>query len=69
MWNISDQRARVLEVVTPGGLEKYFEDLAPILKEHGPEWTARYRSLADEYGLEILDDWSQELQARYGITL
>lgn len=69
MWNISDQPARVLEIVTPGGLERYFEDLAPILKEHGPEWTARYRSLADEYGLEILDEWSQELQARYGITL
>lgn len=45
-----------------------------ILYEH-PEWfrpllnTDRPVSLAEEYGLEILDDWSDELKARYGITL
>jgi quercetin dioxygenase-like cupin family protein len=69
MWNVSDQPARVLEVVTPGGLEHYFEKIAPVLREHGPEWTQRYEALADEYGLDILGDWSDELQARYGITL
>jgi hypothetical protein len=55
--------------VTPGGLETYFQQIAPVLKEHGPDWTARYNALADEYGLEILNDWSTELQAKYGITL
>jgi quercetin dioxygenase-like cupin family protein len=69
MWNIGDQPARVLEVVTPGGLERYFEKIGPILKEHGPEWTRQYNEAAAEYGLEILDDWSRELQARYGIKL
>ncbi len=69
MWNVSDQPARILEVVTPGGLEHYFEKIAPILKEHGPEWTAQYDAAAEEYGLEILNDWSNELQAKYGITL
>lgn len=69
MWNISDQPARVLEVVMPGGLEHYFEEIEPVLQEHGPEWTKRYAEIADSYGLEILDDWSDELKARYGITL
>lgn len=69
MWNISDQPARVLEVVMPGGLEHYFEEIEPVLKEHGPEWTKRYSEIAESYGLEILDDWSDELKARYGITL
>lgn len=69
MWNVSDEPARVLEVVTPGGLERYFERVAPILTEHGPDWSERYDALADEFGLEILNDWSTELQARYGITL
>jgi hypothetical protein len=36
---------------------------------HGPEWTKRYNALADEYGLTVHDDWSRELQERYGITL
>ena len=69
MWNVTDQPARILEVVTPGGLEKYFEKIGPILREHGPEWTARYDAAAEEYGLDILNDWSNELQAKYGITL
>ena len=69
MWNLADEPARILEVVMPGGLEGYFEKIAPILREHGPEWTARYDALAEEYGLEILNEWSTELQAKYGITL
>jgi len=69
MWNLADEPARVLEVVTPGGLENYFEEIAPVLEEHGPEWTKRYAEIAELYGLTILDDWSDELQARYGITL
>ncbi len=69
MWNVSAQPARILEVVMPGAIERYFEQIAPVLTEHGPDWTKRYDALAKEYGLEILDDWSNELKARYGITL
>jgi quercetin dioxygenase-like cupin family protein len=69
MWNLSDEPARVLEVVMPGGMEHYFEEIAPVLREHGPEWTKRYRDIAEAYGLTILDDWSDELKAEYGITL
>jgi quercetin dioxygenase-like cupin family protein len=69
MWNVADTPARVLEVVMPGGLERYFEEIAPVLKEHGPDWTTRYNALADAYGLTILDDWTDELRAKYGITL
>jgi quercetin dioxygenase-like cupin family protein len=69
IWNVGEEPARILEVVTPGGLERYFQTIAPILMEHGPEWTKRYDDAAEEFGLEILNDWSNELQATYGITL
>lgn len=69
MWNLGDEPARILEVVVPGGLERYFEEIVPILREKGPEWTRRYQATAEAYGLEILDDWTDELKARYGITL
>jgi quercetin dioxygenase-like cupin family protein len=69
MWNVTDEPARILEVVMPGGLERYFELIAPVLMEHGPDWTKRYYALAEEFGLTILDDWSDELKERYGITL
>lgn len=69
MWNVTDQPVRILEVVLPGGIERYFEQIAPVLTEHGPDWTERYNALTEEFGLTILDDWSDELKARYGITL
>ena len=69
MWNVGDAPARILEVVAPGGLESYFEQIAPILREHGPEWTKRYEALAEQFGLTILDDWTDELKAKYGVTL
>jgi quercetin dioxygenase-like cupin family protein len=69
MWNVTEEPARILEIVMPAGLEQYFEELAPILSEHGPEWTQRFYELATRYGLTILDDWSDELKARYQITL
>ena len=69
MWNLADESARILELVMPAGLDEYFVELAPILREKGPEWTQRYYALAEQYGLTILDDWSNELQERYGITL
>ena len=69
MWNVGDAPARILEVVAPGGIEGYFEAIAPVLREHGPDWTRRYQALADEYGLTILDDWTDELKAKYGVTL
>ena len=69
MWNVTGEPARILEVVAPGGLERYFEQIAPVLMEHGPEWAKRYDALADEFGLTILNDWTDELQARYGVRL
>ncbi len=69
LWNTTEERARILEVVTPAGLERYFEEVVPILLNRGPEWTTRFYETAERYGLTILDDWSTELQERYGITL
>ena len=69
MWNVTDEPARILEVVAPGGIERYFEQIAPVLTQKGPEWTQRYEALAEEFGLTILDDWTDELEAKYGISL
>jgi quercetin dioxygenase-like cupin family protein len=68
IWNVSDRPARILEVVLPGGIERYFEEIVPVLSEHGPDWTKRYEALAEEYGLVILDDWTDET-TRYGVSL
>ena len=61
MWNVGPDPARVLEVVAPGGLEDYFEELAPVLRD--------YDALAERYGLTIEDDWIEELERTYGVKL
>ena len=67
MWNVGPEPARVLEVLSPGGLEDYFEELAPVLRERRPP--AEYDALAERYGLTIENDWIEELERTYGIKL
>jgi quercetin dioxygenase-like cupin family protein len=67
MWNAGAEPARVLEVLSPGGLEDYFEELAQVLREHAPP--ATYDALAERYGLTIQNDWIEELERAYGVKL
>jgi quercetin dioxygenase-like cupin family protein len=67
MWNAGTEPVRVLEILAPGGLEAYFEELAPVLSEHAPP--SDYYGLAERYGLTIKDDWIEELERTYGIKL
>ena len=67
MWNATSTAARVVEVLSPGGLEAYFEELAPILSEHrtAPE----YYQLAEKYGITIVNEWVEELERTYGVKM
>jgi len=67
MWNAANTPARVAEILCPGGLESYFEELAPILGEH--RTPPEYYELAERYGITIQDDWIKDLEATYGIKL
>jgi hypothetical protein len=57
----------VLEILSPAGLESYFEQLAPILARHEP--AEQYYGLARDYGLTIEDGWIEELERTYGVKL
>ena len=52
-WNAGDEPARLLELISPAGFERYFEEMAPHLDAQGP---ARRRALG-------------RVQARYGLTM
>jgi quercetin dioxygenase-like cupin family protein len=67
MWNATGAPARVAEILSPGGLEDYFEKLAPILSEHGTK--PDYYQLAEDYGITIEDDWIEELERTYRVKL
>ena len=69
MWNAGAEPVTMVEIVTPAGLERYFEQLAPVLRQSGPEATKRFECLADEYGLTIISEWTEELESRYNVRL
>jgi quercetin dioxygenase-like cupin family protein len=67
MWNAESTPATVIEILSPGGLEGYFEQLAPILTEH--RTPPEYYELAENYGIKIEDPWIEELERSYGVKL
>jgi quercetin dioxygenase-like cupin family protein len=69
MWNSSGVPARVLELLSPAGLEAYFEELAPVLRYEGGAGAKDYYALAERFGITIRDDWIEELERTYGVKL
>ena len=69
LWNSGPIPARVLEILTPGGFERYFEEIAPVLLAHGDEAEGRFYELAAQYGIEIMDDWVAELESKHAVKL
>ena len=49
-WNAGDERCRILEVISPGGFERYFEELVDLRARPTPEAVA---DIAARYGLEF----------------
>jgi quercetin dioxygenase-like cupin family protein len=69
MWNTDGAPARVLEILSPAGLEAYFEELGPILRKEGGAGPPDYYALAERYGITIQDDWIEDLERTYGVKL
>jgi len=66
-WNAGDTPARVLELITPGGFERYFEELAGILAS-GTVVPEAMESLLAHYGLQMDMASIAELCTRHGLT-
>jgi quercetin dioxygenase-like cupin family protein len=69
MWNSYHTPARVLEILSPGGLEAYFEELPAVLAHQDGAGPREYYELAARYGITIQDDWIEELEQAYGVKL
>ena len=52
-WNAGDEPARLLELISPGGFERYFAELEPHLnREGGPDFE-QMGAIRARYGLEM----------------
>jgi len=67
-WNPDDSRARILEIITPSGLEDMFAELG-ALGARGALTPATMAETAAPFGSTIFMDWVPDLVARHGLTM
>ena len=52
-WNAGDEPARLLELISPAGFERYFEEVAEIFAGGGPPDEQRLREVRQRYRLDL----------------
>ncbi|MFD0856965.1 cupin domain-containing protein [Actinomadura adrarensis] len=68
MWNASDEPARLFEVYTPGGFERFFQDFGDLLAQ-GPVGLDEMNRVGEAHGIRFFDDWIPEITAAYGVRV
>jgi len=67
-WNAGDEPCRILEIISPAGFEKFFQELSDLggVLEADPEAVAE---LSRRYGLEMRPETVPGLLERFGLQL
>jgi glyoxylate utilization-related uncharacterized protein len=67
-WNAGDEPARILEIISPAGFEKYFAELVELggSRNAPPE---ALRALGQRYGLEVDPQSIPKLLERFDLRL
>lgn len=52
-WNPAPEPALIVETISPGGFERFFEQLAAVLEEPGPSTDQDVIVLCNQYGLTL----------------
>jgi hypothetical protein len=68
MWNAGSEPARMIEVISPAGFERFFRDLVEITDVRRPD-PAEVGEIAGRYGMPFADPaWLPDIIERYGLT-
>jgi quercetin dioxygenase-like cupin family protein len=67
-WNPGDTPARLLEIISPAGFEKYFDELAPLIPAGAPPDVEAIAALQARYGLEMDFDSRPVLIEQHGLV-
>ncbi|MGH9024451.1 MAG: cupin domain-containing protein [Acidimicrobiia bacterium] len=69
-WNAGTTLARLVEIISPAGFDRYFEDMAALVPAQGMPDFEKVADLGSRYGLSFVEDaWVPELCARYGLSV
>jgi len=66
-WNATDRPARILEIISPPGFERFFRDAAALAELGASAEDPRWSELGERYGLRFHDEWLDELEKRYRV--
>ena len=66
-WNDGDEPARILEIISPAGFERYFEELVDLLDRDAPPKPSEVGAIAARYGLEVDPESIPRLTEAYGL--
>jgi quercetin dioxygenase-like cupin family protein len=67
-WNAGPAPARLIEIITPGGFERFFETLGELVAR-GERTPERLAQEAAKYGMSYDMSWVPELEERYGVRV
>jgi mannose-6-phosphate isomerase-like protein (cupin superfamily) len=67
-WNAGDEPCRILEIISPAGFERFFQELVDIggIAQATPE---QFLDLTQRYGLEVQPDTIPGLLERFGLRM
>lgn len=69
MWNAGRETARMIEIITPAGFERFFRELADMNAASGGASLEEVGALAARYELPFAQpEWLPEIVERYGLT-
>jgi mannose-6-phosphate isomerase-like protein (cupin superfamily) len=67
-WNGGDQPARVLEIISPAGFERYFQEIGPLFPQGAPPDLEAMKQVSAKYGLQMDFDSLPVLIERFGLA-
>lgn len=68
-WNPTERPARLLEIISPAGFERYFAELAELLGGPGPVSQEQMEALQARYALQVDLHSLPGLRERHGVKL
>ncbi len=68
-WNQTEVPARILEIISPAGFEKYYEEVAVLAEQHVPPDDPRRAALTEKYHVEFDRVRVMEIAQKYNLAL
>jgi mannose-6-phosphate isomerase-like protein (cupin superfamily) len=67
-WNAGDEPCRILEIISPAGFERFFQELVDVggIAQATPE---QFLDLTQRYGLDVQPDTIPGLLERFGLRM